>query len=196
MTTPAPATAGARPRGYGDPVSQPDPLRRPDVPGRPRFEFRQRPSEVVARRARSVDVAAALWTAAAVLGLVAALVMLLDLDGTQAAVRAIVDRDFPNETSVTRDRAVALAGAVLVGGVFVLGLATGLAAVAMRGGRGGARFVLLMLLALTLVEIVLGVGVVAPLALVLLVVAAALGVAAAVAMYLPGANRWFATRRR
>ena len=166
------------------------------MPGRPRFEFRQRPSEVVARRARSVDVSAALWTAAAVLGVVAALVMLLDLDGMQAAVRTIVDRDFPNETSVTRDRAVALAAAVLVGGAFVVGLAMGLGAAAMRSGRGGARFVLVLLLALTLVEIVLGVGVVGPLVLVLLGVAAALGVAGAVAMYLPGANRWFATRRR
>ena len=151
---------------------------------------------MVARRARSVDVSAALWTAAAVLGVVAALVMLLDLDGMQAAVRTIVDRDFPNETSVTRDRAVALAAAVLVGGAFVVGLAMGLGAAAMRSGRGGARFVLVLLLALTLVEIVLGVGVVGPLVLVLLGVAAALGVAGAVAMYLPGANRWFATRRR
>lgn len=189
-------TPGTRSREYGDPVSQPDPRRRPDVPGRPRFEFRQRPSEVVARRARSVDVSAALWTAAAVLGLVAALVMLLDLDGTQAAVRAIVDRDFPNETSVTRDRVVALAAAVLVGGAFVIGVAMGLGAAVMRSGRGGARFLLVLLLVLTLVEIVLGVGVVAPAVLVQLVMVAVLGVAGAVAMYLPGANRWFAVRRR
>lgn len=177
-------------------MSQPDPLRRPDVPGRPRFEFRQRPSEVVARRSRSVDVSAALWAAAAVLCLLAALVMLLDLDGTQAAVRAIVDRDFPDETSVTRDRAVALAAAVLVGGAFVVGMAIGVGAATMRSGRGGARFVLVLLLGLTLVQIVLGVGVVSAAALGLLAVAAVLGVAGAVAMYLPGANRWFATRRR
>lgn len=197
MRTPASVTFGARPYEYGDPVSQPDPQRRPPgPPGRPRFEFRQRPSEVVSRRARSVDVSAGLWTAAAVLGLVAALVLLLDLDGTQAAVRAIVDRDFPNETAVTRDRAVAAAAAVLVGGAFVISLATGFGAAAMRAGRGAARFVLVLLLAVTGVEIVLAVGVVPPLVLVLLVVGAASGVAAAVQMYLPAANRWFAIRRR
>lgn len=197
MRTAASEPSGARPHEYGDPVSQPDPQRRPPgPPGRPRFEFRQRPSEVVTRRARSVDVSAGLWTAAAVLGLVAALVMLLDLDGTQAAVRAIVDRDLPDESAVTRDRAVTAAAAVLIGGAFVVSLATGVSAAAMRSGRGGARFVLVLLLVVTVVEIVLAVGVVAPVVLVVLVVAAALGVAAAVPMYLPGANRWFAIRRR
>ncbi|MBW0137907.1 hypothetical protein [Pseudonocardia abyssalis] len=168
----------------------------PQPPGRPRFEFRQRPSEAVARRARSVDVSFALWSVAALLGLAAALVMLLDLDGVQAAVRTVVDRDFSNETAVTRDRAVAAAAAVLVGGAFLLGVLTGIAATAMRAGRGGARFVLLLLLAVTVVEIVLAVGVVPPAVVALFVVAAALGVVAAVQMYLPGANRWFAARRR
>lgn len=197
MRTAVSGTVGARPHEYGDPVSQPDPQRRPPAPpGRPRFEFRQRPSEVVFRRARSVGVSAGLWTAAAVLGLVAALVMLLDLDGTQAAVRAIVDRDFPNETAVTRDRAVAAAAAVLIGGAFVISVATGLSAAALRAGRGGARFLLVLLLVVTVVEIVLAVGVVAPLVPVVLGVAAALGVAGAVLMYLPDANRWFAIRKR
>ena len=197
MRTSVSGTFGRRPDEYGDPVSQPDPQRRPPAPpGRPRFEFRQRPSEVVARRARSVDVSAGLWTAVAVLGLVAALVMLLDLEGTQAAIRAIVDRDFPNESVVTRDRAVAAAAAVLIGGVLVVSLVTGASAAAMRAGRGGARFLLVLLLVLTVLEIVLAVGVVAPLVPVVLVVAAALGVAATVLMYLPDANRWFAIRKR
>jgi len=190
-------TFGGRLDEYGEPVTQHDPQRRPQAPpGRPAFEFRQRPSEVVARRARSVDVSYGLWTAAAVLGLAAALVMLLDLDGTQAAVRAIVDRDFSNETAVTRDRVVAAAAGVLVGGAFLLSLAMGVSAAAMRSGRGGARFVLVLLMAVTLVEIVLAVGVVAQLVVVLLVVTAALGVAAAVQMYLPGSNRWFVMPRR
>lgn len=187
-------TFGARADEYGDRVTPHDPP--PQPPGRPRFEFRQRPSEAVARRAPVVDASFALWTAAAVLGLVAGLVLLLDLDGVTASVRALVDRDFPNETPVTRDRAVAAAAAVLVGGALLVGVLTGLAAAAMRSGRGGARVVLALLLAVTVVEIVLALGVVPPAVVALLGAGAVLGLVAAVLMLLPAAHRWFAARRR
>lgn len=181
-------------------MSQPDPETTPipaaEPPGRPRFEFRQRPSQVITRRAGSVVVAYGLWTAAAAFGLIAALAMLLDLDGVQAAVRAVVDRDFPNESPVTRDRAVGAATAVLIGGAFLLSVITGVTAAIMRSGRGAARVVLVLLVAVVVVEIVLAVDVVSPLVLLLLIVSVALGVAGAVMMYLPSSNTWFVIKQR
>lgn len=181
-------------------MTQPDPDTTPipasEPPSRPRFEFRQCPSEVVARRAGSIGVAYGLWTAAAALGLVAALAMLIDLDGIQAAVRTLVDRDFPEESAVTRDRAVAAATAVLIGGAFLISLAIGVTAAVMRSGRGAARVVLVLLAAVVVVEIVLAVDVVSPVVLVLLVVSAAVGIAGAVLMFLPSANTWFLAKQR
>lgn len=178
-------------------MTRPDPPWRPPAPpGRPQPQWRRRPSEVVARRARAVDASFALWAAAATVVLVAAVVLLTDLDGTREAVRALVDRDFAAQPASTRGQAVTVAVAVLVTGAFAVGPATAVAAAVMRAGRGGARFMLVLLLLVTVGEIVLAVGVVAPVVLVLLAVAAVLGVAAAVQMYLPPANRWFALRRR
>lgn len=149
----------------------------------------------MARRARAVDVSFALWTVAATLVLVAAGVLLADLDSTRDAVRAVVDRDLAAEPATTRDRAVTVAVALLVTGAFVLGPAIGIAAAVMRAGRGGARSALVLLLGVTVGEIVLAAGIVAAAALALLVVAAMSGVAAVVPMYLSGAGRWFAVRR-
>jgi hypothetical protein len=177
-----------------DPETTPIPA--PEPPGRPRFEFRQRPSEVVAQRARSVAVSYVLWTAAAAFGLVAALAMLIDLDGVQAAVRTVVERDFPNESVVTRDRAASAAVAVLVGGALLLSLAVGVTAAIMRSGRGAARAALVVLLAVVVVEIVLAVEVVSPLVVGLLVAGAVLGLAGVVPMYLRGARTWFLAKQR
>jgi hypothetical protein len=163
-------------------------------PARPRFEFRERPSTVAAQRPAVVTVSAALWLAAGALGAVAALVMLLDLHGLEAAVRAVVDRDFPAEQQATRDRAVALTSAVLVAGGAV-GLAQVGAGLRLRAGRGGVRYLLVLLLVAALVEIALAVGVVDLVARLALLLGAACGAVGAVVMYLPDANRWFATRR-
>lgn len=167
----------------------------PEPPSRPRFEFRQRPSEVAAQRAGSVVVAYALWTTAAVVGLAAALAMLVDLDGIQTAVRTLVDRDFPDESAVTRGRAVAAVTAVLVGGVFLLSVAVGITAAALRTGRAAARVVLVLLAVVVVVEIVLVVDVVSPLVVALLLVSVALGVAGMVTMYRPSATRWLLATR-
>jgi hypothetical protein len=163
-------------------------------PARPRFEFRERPSTVAARRPSAVTVSAALWIAAGALGAVAALVMLLDLDGLEAAVRTVVDRDFPTEQQATRDRAVALTSAVLVAGGAV-GLAQVGAGLRLRAGRGAVRYLLVLLLVAAAVEIVLAVGVVDPVARLALLLGVACGAVAAVLMYLPAANGWFASRR-
>jgi hypothetical protein len=164
-------------------------------PARPRFEFGERPSTVVVPRPTVVTVACVLWIAAGVAGVVAALVMLLDLDGLEAAVRGVADRDFPTELQSTRDRAVALTSTVLVAGGFV-GLAEVAAALRMRAGRSAARHLLVVLLAAAAVEVVLAVGVVDVVARTGLLLGVACGAVAAVLAYLPAANRWFATRRR
>jgi hypothetical protein len=163
-------------------------------PARPRFEFRERPSTVTARRPPLVGVAAALWLAAGVCGVVAALVMLLDLAALEAAVRGVVDRDFPGETQATRDRAVALTSAVLVAGGAV-GLAEVGVGLRLRAGRGAVRYLLVLLLVAAVVEVVLAVGVVDPVARAALLLGVACGAVATVLMYLPAANRWFAARR-
>lgn len=164
-------------------------------PGRPRFEFRERPSAVLAERAGSVTVASALWLVAAALVLVAAVLMLVDLDGLRTAVRAVADRDFPGETPATRDRAVALALAVLVGAAGLLGLLTAaVAARPLRAGSGGSRFGLTVLLGGVVVLVLLSLEVVPALVRVPLLLAVACGAVATVLQWLPAANRWFASR--
>jgi hypothetical protein len=163
-------------------------------PARPRFEFRERPSAVIVHRPTIVVASSVLWLAAGALGAVAALVMLLDLQALEAAVRTVVDRDFPAEQPATRDRAVALTSAVLVAGGAV-GLAQVAAGLRLRAGRGTVRYLLVLLLVAAVVEIVLAVGVVDPVARLALLLGAVCGAVAAVLMYLPEANRWFASRR-
>ena len=106
-----------------------------------------------------VTLASGLWLAAGALGVAAALIMLLDLASLEAAVRGVVDRDFPDELQSTRDRVVALTSAVLVAGGAV-GLAQVGAALRLRAGRGGVRYLLVLMLVAAAVEVVLAVGVV------------------------------------
>ncbi len=163
-------------------------------PVRPRFEFRERPSTAAAPRPPAVTVASGLWIGAGALGVAAALVMLLDLAALEAAVRGVADRDFPDELQATRDRVVALTSAVLVAGGAV-GLAQVGAALRLRAGRGSVRFLLVLLLGTSVVEVVLAVGVVDLVARLALLLGVACGVVATVLMYLPASNHWFATRR-
>ena len=114
-------------------------------PARPRFEFRERPAAVVVPRPSVVTAASGLWLCAGALGVAAALIMLLDLASLEAAVRGVVDRDFPHELQAARDRVVALTSAVLVAGGAV-GLAQVGAALRLRAGRGAVRYLLVLLL--------------------------------------------------
>jgi hypothetical protein len=150
---------------------------------------------VQAARPPAVAVSYALWLAAAALGVAAAVVMLLDLDALEAAVRTVVDRDFPQEQQAARDRVVALTSAVLVAGGAV-GLAEAAAAIRLRAGRTWARYVLVPLLAAAVLEAVLATGVVDLVARLALLLGTACGAVAVVLMFLPAANRWFATQRR
>ncbi len=166
----------------------------PPPPVRPQFEFRARPSTARAPRPAAVAVSSGLWLAAGALAVVAALVMLLDLDALEAAVRVVVDTGFPQEQQATRDRVVALTSAVLVAGGAV-GLAQAGVALRLRAGRGGVRYLLVLLQAAAVVEVVLAVGVVDVFARLALLLGVACGAVAAVLMYLPPANHWFAAQR-
>ena len=83
--------------------------------------------------------------------------------------------------------------------VLVAGGAVGLVqlgtALRLRAGRGAARYVLVLLLGASVVQAVLAVDVVAPAARLAMLLGLACGVVAAVLMYLPAANRWFAAQR-
>lgn len=149
----------------------------------------------MAKRANVVSVASGLWFGAAVTGLVAALLMLLGLDTLQAMIRTIVERDFVDEAPATRDQVVVVAANVLIGGVVLVSLLQMASAAGMRSGRSGARVGLVALLVVSVVLVLLALGVVSmPTAAALLLVVA-LGAVGSVAMYLPAANLWFATRR-
>lgn len=140
-------------------------------------------------------MATGLWFGGATMGVVAALVMLMSLDTLESTVRGIVERDFPNEASMTRDRVVALASAVLIGGGLLVGFAQMGAAAAMRSGRGAARFALVTLLGVAVVEMLLSLEVVSIAGRVALLLSISLGVVGSVLMYLPTANLWFSSQR-
>jgi len=175
------------------PVSRPATPPGPPPPARPQVAYRPPPSAVLARRPGVVSASAVLWAAAGVLVGVAALLMLLDLDGVRRAVQTVVDSGFATVPAEKRQRVVGLTTTVLVVGAAV-GVTQVLLARSVWAGRG-ARFVLVLLLALAVVELVLAVGVVGLAARLALVVGVTSGVVATVLMYLPTANLWFATRR-
>lgn len=153
------------------------------------------PSQVELRRPPVLAVSYALWLGAAAAGLAAVLMLLLDLDGLEAALHAIVERDYPDEDPATRDRVVSVVAAILVGSGVTVALGEAAAAVAMGSGRGWARFVLAVLLALSVVDVLLSVEVASGTSRIVLAVSVALAAVAAVLMYLPAANLWFAARR-
>lgn len=173
---------------------EPGPPPLPPPPGRPRFEFRERPSAALARRATAVRISYGLWLAAATTGLAAALISLFALSELLAAIAAIVERDFPAEAA-RADRVASIAAGVLVGGGVLVALAQAGFAMGMRSGRGGARFALVVLLAVSVVQVLLSIGVVPDPGAAALLLGVGLGAVASVLMYLPAANLWFAARR-
>jgi hypothetical protein len=147
----------------------------------------------LARRPGVVSTSAALWALAGVLAAVAALLMLLDLDGLKAAVRTVVEQGFPQSPVTTRERVIGPTATVLVAGG-ALGLLQVVVARRLHSGRSGARFALVLLLAVAVIEVVLAVGVVDLAVRVSLLLGVACGLVGAVFMYLPAANLWFAAR--
>jgi hypothetical protein len=143
-----------------------------------------------------VSVASGLWLAAAAATALGALLMLLSLDTLSAAVTTTVDGRFPAEAAATRERVVALAELVLVGGSGVLAAATAIGAVALRAGRGGARFWLVVLAVTAALHALLASGAASATAIGLLAMGVLLGVGATVTMLLPGTHRWFELKQR
>jgi hypothetical protein len=174
--------------------AQAAPPRESPPPVRPQLEFRPPPSTVLSRRPQVVSVSVVLWVVAGVLVGGAALLMLLDLDGVRRGVQTVVDAGFANVPAVKRQRVVGLTTTVLVVGAAV-GIGQILLAWRLRAGRG-VRFVLILLLALAVAEAVLAIGVVDLAIRVALLLGVAVGAMAAVLMYLPTANLWFAVRHR
>ena len=136
-----------------------------------------------------------LWTVAGGCATVAALLMLLDLGALEAAVRTVVEQGFPHVPAATRNRVVGLTTTVLVSGG-ALGLLQCVGARRLHTGRSPARFALVLLLALAVVEIVLAAGVVGFPVRLTLFLGIACGLVGAVFMYLPAANLWFAARQQ
>ena len=165
-------------------------------PARPRFEFRPPPSAVEVPRPPVLTLSSVLWTAAAVALLVGVLLPVLGVGDLWADVAAVVQRDFPNESPATRDRAVAVVSAALVGSGVLLALMTGGAAAALRSGRRGARVLLALLLPVVAVHALLVLSVAPVLSAVLLGVGVALGLVAGVLMFLPDATKWLVQPRR
>lgn len=152
---------------------------RPEIPPRPRV----------------IDVAYWLWFAACVVGMISAVATMRYFSELHATVLSIVSRQFPQETPGTRDRAATGTVATLIGtGVVIVAVQMALA-VAMRSGRGWARFALV---GLTVIGAVYGgsvFGSAPTICRVGLLTGIALMVVAVVPMFLPGARRWFAQRR-
>lgn len=144
----------------------------------------------------AVSIAYGLWLAAAACGVGAALVMLLELGALEASVRAVAERNYPDESPVTRDRAAALAAAVLIGAGFVVGLGQAGSAMAMRSGRGAARVLLVLLLAASVIDVLLALGVVSTGVRIAMLLSVAFGLVGAVMMYLPAVNLWLGAQHR
>lgn len=168
----------------------------PGPPVRPRFEFRPPPSAVCAPRPPLLGVASLLWLAAAVVLVVAVVLPLVGVGDLWADIAAVVARDFPNETAVTRDRVVAAVMGTLVGGGVLLALGEAAAAAAMRRGRPAARIVLALLLVVAAVHAVLAMTLAPAVIAALLGVASALALGGAVLMFLPGTTGWLHRPRR
>lgn len=174
-------------RGPAPPGSEP--------PTRPQLEFRPPPSGVVVPRPALVTASCALWFTAAVAAVAAVLLPFAGLGDFQTDLRAVVDRDYPSESAGTRDRVVTMATAVLVGGGIAIGLLQAGFAASMGAGRGGARIVLVLVLAPAALHALVMLGVAPASSAVLLGLSLALASVAAVLMLLPAAGAWFARQR-
>lgn len=141
----------------------------------------------------AVTASTAGWLVVAALGLLATAANLASLDGLQDALQVVVERDFPAEAPTIGNRAVALATGVIIGGGLAIPLLQGVAGVALRSRRRGARTALVSLgLAAGLLTL-LAAGVTGPLVTAAMLLQLAVALGSAVAMYSPAARRWFAT---
>ncbi|MGH3751531.1 MAG: hypothetical protein ACRDRP_02350 [Pseudonocardiaceae bacterium] len=166
-------------------------------PPRPSRAIAALPSELAALpRPRIIGVSYWLWLGACLVGVLTAAATLRYFGELQAVVSSIAERQFPNETPAAREAAAAAAVAILIGaGVAVLLIQLGFA-IAMRSGRGWARFALVPLTLFGVLYSVEVFGTAPVVSRAGLLTTTVLMVIAAVPMFLPGARTWFAQRRR
>jgi hypothetical protein len=174
---------------------QTDPGDQPAVPPpRPNIAIRALTSELPVRP-RAVHVSFWLWLGACLIGLITALVTLRYFGELRATILAIVDRQFPQETPATRDKAATATLVTLIGAGAVIILIQMALAVAMRSGRSWTRFSLVGLSLLGGLYSVAVFGSAPLICRVGLIASVALMVSAVVPMFGPGARGWFAQQR-
>ncbi len=154
------------------------------------------PSEhPAAARPRVVDVSYWLWFGACVIGMITTVATLRHFSELQTLVLAIVDQQYPLETPATREKAAWATVATLIGAGALIALVQLMLAVAMRSGRGWARYALV---GLTVLGALYGVAVLdaAPtISRAGLLASISAMVIASVPMFLPATRPWFAHRR-
>ncbi|MGH3766945.1 MAG: hypothetical protein ACRDS0_04400 [Pseudonocardiaceae bacterium] len=144
---------------------------------------------------RDVHIAYWLWFATCLFGVITAATTLRYFGELHTMILSIVNRQFPQETPVTRDRAATATLATLIGAGVLISLIQFAFAVAMRSGRGWARFALVGLSVLGALYGTAVFGSAPSISRVGLLASIALMVISVVPMFLPGARTWFAQQR-
>ena len=144
---------------------------------------------------RIVHVACWLWFAAGLAGIITAAVTLRYFSELHTMMLSIVDRQFPQETSVTRDRAAIATVATLISAGVLISLIQVALAVLMRSGRGWTRFALVGLTILGALYCAAVFGSAPQLSRVGLLASIALMIIAAIPTFRPDAGKWFAQPR-
>jgi uncharacterized membrane protein len=160
-------------------------------PPRPSLAISAMRSEPPARP-RIIDVACWMWFAACLVGIITAAATLRYFGELHTMMLSIVNRQFPQETPATRDRAATATVATLIGAGVLISLIQLASAVAMRSGRSWARFALVGLSIVGALYAAAVFGSAPSISRVGLLASLALMVVAAVPTFLPGARKWFA----
>jgi hypothetical protein len=146
-------------------------------------------------RPKLIDLSFWLWLGAGVVGVITAIVTLRHFGELKAVVLAIVEQQYPLETSATREKVAGATVATLIGAGALITLLQATLALTMRSGRGWAR---LPLIGLTILGALYSVKVFAeapPITQAGLLGTVALTVIASAPMFLPANRPWFAHRR-
>jgi len=142
-------------------------------------------------RPRAVAVSYWCWLTACLVGTTTAAVTVLSFDQLQAGLLTMVEREFPNEATATRDEVATAALAILIGFGVTVVLAQMMVAILMHAGRRGARPALVLLAVIGGVYVVGVLGAVPLATKVGLLITAGLMAVAAILMFVPGVGRWF-----
>jgi uncharacterized membrane protein len=154
------------------------------------------PSEQPApARPRAVDLSYWLWFGACVFGMITTVATLRYFGELQTIVLTIIEQQYPLETAVTREKAAWATVATLIGAGALIILVQLLLALAMRSGRGWARFTLVGFTVLGALYGVVVLGAAPTISRAGLLASIAMMVIASVPMFLPATRPWFARRR-